>query len=154
MKKVILFLFAFVMVAVFYSCERATEITKPATTTTEGPAVVESDSTAVDDDTTTPPVQPSPIKGLWEYKVSGGQMRLKFGDTEVEYFLYFEIFESKATYKGKYTIDGKDITIQFNSLTKNGAKVRYTPPEDMPKDAVLKNENTIVYIDKEYKRNN
>lgn len=153
MKKILPFFFICVIVASFNSCEQPTEVSTP-TTTEEEPAVVESDSTAVDDDTTTPPVQPSPIKGLWECQLSGGYMILNFGDSEVEYFLYFEIFESKATYKGKYTIDGKDITIQFNSLTKNGAKVRYTPPEDMPKDAVLKNENTIVYIDKEYKRKN
>lgn len=153
MKRILIFFFAFVVASAFISCERTGEVTEPETTTEED-AIEDEDDSTEDDDDSNKTEQPSPIKGLWECQLSGGQMRLKFGDTEVEYFLYFEILESKATYKGKYTIDGKDITIQFYSLTKNGAKVRYTPPEDMPQNAILKNENTIVYIDKEYKRNN
>lgn len=154
MKKILSFFFICVIVASFSSCERATEITKPATTTTEEPAVVESDSTAVDDDTTTPPVQPSPIKGLWEYKVSGLQMTLDFGDTKVEYKCHTDLIEATATYKGTYTIEDNDITLEFYSLTSTSSKVNFYAPEDLQKNAILKDENTIVYIDKEYKRNN
>ena len=145
MKKIWLFFFACVMVAAFCSCEQKGVVENPP----EPAVVVETEG--VEDSTTT--VQPSPIKGVWRCQLNGGYMILNFGDKEVEYTCYTELFNSTAIYTGTYTIKDKDITLAFKSLkTKNSSNLKYYAPEDLPKEAVLKDEKTIVYIDNSYIR--
>lgn len=124
MKKFSQILVACVMLTTFISCERYTSVDKQ-----------------------------SPIKGVWECPIDGLPMTLTFGDHEVEYKLYIEFFKATAIYNGTYTIKEKNITIDFTSLsTKNSSQIEYKSPENMPKEAVLKDENTILYMDNIYTR--
>lgn len=143
MKKILLFFFGCVMVAAFCSCEQKGVVENPPE-----PAVVEV-TEGVEDSTT---VQPSPIKGVWQYAVEGMQMTFNFGDKEVEYKCHTDLYNATGIYTGTYTIKDKDITLAFKSLSSKSAHVDFYAPEDMPKNAVLKDEDTIEYIDKEYIR--
>ena len=135
MKKLFILIFASMMT--FISCERPTEIDNP-TTTSDDPSIVE---------------KQSPIKGIWECLLNGMQMTLEFGDKEVMYKCYTEMYNATAIYKGIYTIDANNITLKFNSLEKtNSSKIEYTSPDKMPKDAELKDKNTIIYLDYTFKR--
>lgn len=151
MKKILIFIFACVMLVSFNSCERSAEVEEPATEEEELEEDEDEDD-STEDDSTTPPVQQSPIKGLWEYKVTGMVMTLDFGDEEVEYRCHTDLYDALAIYKGTYTIEDKDITLEFTSLTSKPSNVDFYAPEDLPKDAVLKDEKTIVYIEKSYIR--
>lgn len=153
MKRIVTYFFACVMLVAFSACERTGEVDEPEAEEEElEEDEDEDDSTAVDDDSTTPPVQSSPIKGLWEYKVTGMAMTLNFGDAEVEYRCHTDLYDALAIYKGTYTIEDKDITLEFNSLTSKPSNVDFYEPEDLPRNAVLKDEKTIVYIEKSYIR--
>ena len=95
----------------------------------------------------------SPIKGVWECQLNRAKMTLTFGDSDVEYYTYIEGLDASAIYQGKYTIQANNITLEFTSLkTKNSSGIEYYAPDKMPKEAVLKDENTIIYIDKQYIR--
>lgn len=144
MKKIWLFFFACVMVAAFCSCEQKGVVENPPE-----PAVVE-ETEGVEDSTTT--VQPSPIKGLWEYKITGMVMTFNFGEKDVEYRCHTDLMNATAIYKGTYSIKDNDITLEFTSLTSKPSNVKFTSPEDLPKEAVRKDEKTIVYIDNSYIR--
>ena len=80
-------------------------------------------------------------------------MTLDFWDKDVTYKCYLEMYNATTIYKGKYTIDTNDITLEFNSLEKkNSSKIEYTSPDKIPKDAELKDKNTIIYLDYTLKR--
>lgn len=102
-------------------------------------------------------IDESPIKGTWECCYKNVPMALIFSDKEVEYTLYLESFESRATYFGTYTIIDTTITINFDSIKINKVtkpKVTYTSPDQMPTDAVLRGDSAIVYFDYTFKRVN
>lgn len=95
----------------------------------------------------------SSIKGIWKCQLNGVEMTLDFGYRKVEYTCYTELYDATGTYEGTYAISGNDINIEFTSLTKkNSSKIEYTAPVDMPKEAVLKDTNTILYINQTFKR--
>lgn len=151
MKKIVTYFFVGVMMVAFNSCERPAEIVNP-TTTEEDMTEDEDEDSTEDGDDTTEDEEPSPIKGLWEYTVKGLQMTLDFGDKEVEYKCHTDLYDATATYKGTYTIEDNDITIEFTSLTSNTTHFQYLSPEEMPKEAELKDESTILYIDQIFTR--
>lgn len=98
-------------------------------------------------------IEQSPIKGVWKCQLNGGQMTLDYGDHNVKYTCYTEIFNATATYEGTYTIKGNEITHEFTFLTtKNSSKISYYSPDQLPKDALLQDANTIIYMDYSYKR--
>ena len=135
MKKLFL-LFAAAMMFTFISCERHSEIDNPATG--DNPSIVE---------------EQSPIKGIWECQLNGVKMTFVFSDDKVEYKYYIERFNASAIYKGAYTIKDSDITLEFRSIsTQNSSGIEYYAPEKMPKEAIFKDENTIIYIDNSYTR--
>lgn len=149
MKQLFVLLVTCLML-IFTSCERPTEIYNPATTSDE-PSVGKDSLTM--GDKSSPDEDQSPIKGVWKYLLKGIQMTLEFGDKDVTYKCYTEMYNATAIYKGIYTIDANDITLEFNSLEKkNSSKIEYTSPDKMPKDAELKDENTIIYLGYTFKR--
>lgn len=90
----------------------------------------------------------SPIKGFWKYQLNRGEMTLEYGDHNVKYRCYVEIFDATAIYEGTYTIKDKVINHEFTSLTtKNSSRIEYYSLEKMPKEAILQDENTIIYMD-------
>lgn len=93
-------------------------------------------------------VEVSPIKGVWECQMNGATMTLEYGNRDVKYICYTELFDATAIYKGTYTIQGNEIQQEFTSLTKkNSSKIEYYSPEEMPKEAVQKGNDTIIYMD-------
>ena len=115
----------------FISCERHSNVT---------PQSAGEDISIIDEQ--------SPINGVWKYQLNGGEMTLEYGDHNVKYRCYVEIFDATAIYEGTYTIKDNEITHEFTSLTtKNSSRIEYTSPEKMPKEAVLQDENTIIYMD-------
>ena len=136
MKRLFPILFACVLATVFISCERS--------------AAGGEEPTPTEDPTT---AQQSPIKGTWECQLSGVKMTFNFGESNVEYKYYIELYNATATYKGTYTIQANNIALDFTSLTtKNSSGIEYYAPDKMPKEAELKDEKTILYIDNIYKR--
>ena len=124
MKKLFTLFIGCMMIACFVSCERSSKNSEV-----------------------------SPIKGVWECQLNGTKMTLTFGNSDVEYYTYIEAFDASATYKGTYSIEDTNITLEFTSLkTKNSSGIEYYAPDKMPKEAVLKDENTIVYIENLYIR--
>lgn len=98
-------------------------------------------------------IEQSPIKGVWKCQLNGGQMTLDYGDHNVKYTCYTEIFNATAVYEGTYTIKDNEITHEFTSLTtKNSSKISYYSPDELPKEALLQDANTIIYMDYSYKR--
>ena len=98
-------------------------------------------------------IEQSPIKGVWKCQLNGGQMTLEYGDHNVKYTYYIEFYNATAIYEGTYTIKGNEITHEFTSLTtKNSSKIEYYSPDKMPKEALLQDANTIIYMDNSYKR--
>lgn len=135
MKKLFTLLVASILF-VFISCERHSDIAAPATG--DNPSVVE---------------EQSPIKGVWKCQLNGGQMTLEYGDRSVKYTSYAEFYNATAVYEGTYTINGNEITHEFTSLTKkNSSKIEYYSPDKMPKEALLQDASTIIYMDNSYKR--
>lgn len=124
------------MMFAFISCEHPADIANQATD--ENPSVVE---------------EQSPIKGVWKCHLNGGQMTLEYGERSVKYTSYAEFYNATAVYDGTYTIKGNEITHEFTSLTtKNSSKIEYYSPDQLPKDALLQDTNTIIYMDYSYKR--
>ena len=152
MKKILIFFFACVMLVAFNACERPGEVEEPEVEEEELEEDEDEDDSTEDDDDSNTTEQPSPIKGVWEFSVTGLQMTLDFGDKEVVYKCHTDLIEATAIYKGTYTIEENDITLEFTSLKTSTNKVGFYAPEDLPKDAVLKDEKTIVYIEKSYIR--
>ena len=144
MKK----LFTFVVVAMifaFISCERPADVDTPETS--ETPAASETGDTipAIEEQ--------SPIKGIWKCNMNGVQMKLEYGESNVKYTYYIELYKATAIYEGTYAINGNEITHEFTSLTKkNSSKIEYYSPDKMPKEALLQDANTIIYMDNSYKR--
>lgn len=131
MRKPFLLLIVCLMMTTFVSCERPSDAEEPSITRDEQ----------------------SPIKGVWKCQLNGGQMTLDYGDHNVKYTCYTEIFNATAIYEGTYTIKGNEITHEFTSLTtKNSSKIEYYSPDKMPKEALLQDANTIIYMNYSYKR--
>lgn len=131
MRKPFLLLIVCLMMTTFVSCERPSDAEEPSITRNEQ----------------------SPIKGVWKCQLNGGQMTLDYGDHNVKYTCYTEIFNATAIYEGTYTIKGNEITHEFTFLTtKNSSKIEYFSPDQLPKDALLQDANTIIYMDYSYKR--
>ena len=125
MKKRVLFILVFVINVSFLSCERQNL----------NPSFV------------------SPIKGIWECKLNGMDMTLDFGNNDVEYYVHTDFRDASAIYQGTYTIQDNDITLEFTSLTtKNSSKIDYKQPEEMPKEAVLNGDSTIIYTNYTFTR--
>ena len=75
-------------------------------------------------------------------------MTLEYGNHNVTYRCYLEYFNAMAVYEGTYTIKDNEIKHEFISLsTENSSHIKYYSPEKMPKDAVLQDENTIIYME-------
>lgn len=135
MNKFFTLLAAAMMIALI-SCERHSGIDTSATD--ENTSIVE---------------EQSPIKGVWKCHLNGGQMTLEYGERSVKYTSYAEFYNATAVYDGTYTIKGNEITHEFTSLTtKNSSKISYYSPDQLPKDALLQDTNTIIYMDYSYKR--
>ena len=80
-------------------------------------------------------------------------MTLEYGDRNVKYTSYAEFYSATAIYEGTYTIKGNEITHEFTSLTtKNSSKIEYYSPDQLPKEALLQDANTIIYMDNSYSR--
>jgi len=138
-------LLAAAMMFAFISCERPADVDTPATP--ETPATSETGDTipAIEEQ--------SPIKGIWKCNMNGMQMTLDYGDHNVKYTCYIEFYKATAIYEGTYTINGNEITHEFTSLTtKNSSKIEYYSPDQLPKEALLQDANTIIYMDNSYKR--
>ena len=136
MKKLFT-LFVASMILTFISCERSAGIDTPATV----------------DDKSSQSEETSPIKGVWRCQLNGVQMTLDYGDCDVKYTCYTELFDATAIYIGTYTIKENEIKHEFISLTKkNSSGVEYYSPDKMPKEAVLKDDNKILYMDNLYTR--
>ena len=136
MKKLFT-LFVASMIRTFISCERSDGIDTPATV----------------DDKSSQSEETSPIKGVWRCQLNGVQMTLDYGDCDVKYMYYIELFDATAIYKGTYIIKGNEIKHEFISLKKkNSSGVEYYSPDKMPKEAVLKDDNKILYMDNLYTR--
>lgn len=136
MKKLFA-LFVAGMILTFISCEHSVGTDTPATV----------------DDKSSQSEETSPIKGVWRCQLNGVQMTLDYGDCDVKYTCYTELFAATAIYIGTYTIKENEIKHEFISLTKkNSSGVEYYSPDKMPKEAVLKDENTILYMDNLYTR--
>lgn len=131
--------FTFLVVAMmfaFISCEHPADIDNQATD--DNPSGVE---------------EQSQIKGVWKCQLSGVQMTLDYGNRSVKYTYYIELYNATAIYEGTYAIQDNEITHEFTSLTtKNSSKIEYYSPDQLPKDALLQDANTIVYMDNSYKR--
>ena len=97
-------------------------------------------------------VEQSPIKGVWKCQLNGMQTTLDYGDYTVKNKYHTDLFNATAVYEGTYTIKDNVITHEFTSLTKNSSRVQYVSPAEMPKEAVLQDENTIIYMHYSYKR--
>ena len=98
-------------------------------------------------------IEQSPIKGVWKCQLNGGQMTLEYGERSVKYTSYAEFYNATAVYDGTYTIKGNEITQEFTSLTtKNSSKISYYSPDQLPKDALLQDANTIIYMNYSYTR--
>jgi hypothetical protein len=135
MKRLFIILAA-AMMFTFISCEHHSGIDTQATD--DNPSIVE---------------EQSPIKGIWKCNMNGMQMTLDYGDHNVKYTCYIEFYKATAIYEGTYTINGNEITHEFTSLTtKNSSKISYYSPDELPKDALLQDANTIIYMDYSYKR--
>lgn len=136
MKK-LLTLFVASMILTFISCERSAGI----------------DTSATVDDKSPQSEETSPIKGIWRCELNGVLMTLDYGDCDVKYTYYIELFDATAIYTGSYTIKENEIKHEFISLTKkNSSGVEYYSPDKMPKEAVLKDDNKILYMDNLYTR--
>ena len=99
--------------------------------------------------------EPSPIKGVWEYEDKYFSMTFKFGEKEVEYTQNYDYYGGQAIYFGTYTINDNIITLNFNSIKSKKTtqpKIIYEEPEDMPKEAIIKDSTTISYLDCIFKR--
>lgn len=97
--------------------------------------------------------EPSPIKGEWVCDLNGVQMTLEYGNRDVKYTYYIDLYDATAIYKGTYTIKDNVITHEFTSLTtKNSSKIGYYDLEKMPKEAILKDDSTIIYMDYTFTR--
>lgn len=119
------------------SCERSAGIDTPATV---------DDKSSLSEET-------SPIKGVWRCQLNGVQMTLDYGDCDVKYTCYTELFDATAIYIGTYTIKENEIKHEFISLTKkNSSGVEYYSPDKMPKEAVLRDDNKILYMGNLYTR--
>ena len=130
------FILAAAMMFAFISCERHSEIGTP--TTGDTIPIIE---------------EQSPIKGTWKCQLNGGEMTLEYGDHNVKYKCYYEFYNATAVYEGTYTIKENEITHEFTSLTtKNSSKIEYYSPDQLPKEALLQDANTIIYMDNSYKR--
>ena len=140
--KRLFFILAVAMMFTFISCERPADVDTPET-----PATPETGDTI-------PTIEEqSPIMGVWKCQLDGGQMTLEYGDHNVKYTYYIEFYNATAIYEGTYTIKGNEITHEFTSLTtKNSSKIEYYSPDKMPKEALLHDANTIIYMDNSYKR--
>lgn len=80
-------------------------------------------------------------------------MTLDYGDHNVKYECYLEYYKATAIYNGTYTIKDNVINHEFTSLTtKNSSRIEYTSPEKKPKEAILQDEKTIIYMDNLYTR--
>ena len=135
MDKFFTLLTAAMMIALI-SCERHSGIDTSATD--DNPSVVE---------------EQSQIKGVWKCQLSGVQMTLDYGNRSVKYTYYIELYNATAIYEGTYAIQDNEITHEFTSLTtKNSSKIEYYSPDQLPKDALLQDANTIIYMDNSYKR--
>lgn len=124
MKKLFILIVAIVMALVFTSCEQSS-------------------------------VAESQIRGMWECQLNQGKQTLKFGKKNVEYSTYADYYNLQATYYGTYSIKNQIITLKFTSLTSTRTskpKVEYMEPEKMPTEAVLKGNNTIIYLDYTFTR--
>ncbi len=138
MKRLFIILAA-AMMFTFISCERPADVDTPETPETG--------------DTIPTIEEQSPIKGVWKCQLDGGQMTLEYGDHNVKYTYYIEFYNATAIYEGTYTIKENEIKHEFISLTKkNSSGVEYYPPDKMPKEAVLKDDNKILYMDNLYTR--
>lgn len=138
-------LFAVAIMFAFVSCERPADVDTP-----EPPATTITPTTG---DTIPVTEEQSPIKGVWKCQLNGGQMTLEYGQRSVKYTSYAEFFNATAIYEGTYAIKGNEITHEFTSLTtKNSSKITYYSPDKLPKEALLKDNNTIVYLDYSFTR--
>ena len=134
-----------VMMFAFISCERPADVDTPATPTTP--------TTPITNDTIPIIEEQSPIKGVWKSQLNGVQMTLDYGDHNVKYTYYIELFNATAIYEGTYTIKDNEITNEYTSLTKkNSSGIEYSSPDKLPKEALLQDANTIIYMDYSYKR--
>lgn len=142
MRKPFLLLIVCLMMTTFVSCEHPADVNTPATPSTpatdDNPSIVE---------------EQSPIMGVWKCQLNGMQMTLEYGDYNVKYTCYIEFYNAIAIYEGTYTIKENEITHEFTSLTKkNSSKIEYYSPDKMPKEALLQDANTIIYMDNSYTR--
>ena len=92
------------------------------------------------------------VKGLWVtgdgLEVMGEYMEIEYNELTVEYRHYVERFNASAVYKGSYTIKDSVITHAYKSRTvKNGDSVDFVSLKKIPREAVLQQPNTIVYLD-------
>lgn len=100
-------------------------------------------------------IEESPIKGKWEGGVKNVPMTLTFGQKDVEYECYAEVYDSRATYFGEYSVKDKAITLNFSSIKTNKSaypKTGYMAPEEMPKEALLYGDTAIIYLGYTFKR--
>lgn len=100
-------------------------------------------------------VEESPIKGVWECEVTNLWMALTFEDKKVEYTQVLKSYDAQATYFGTYTVNDKVITLSFDSLKTNDVShpiVEYVDSEEMPKEAILRGDSAIIYLDYTFKR--
>ena len=145
------FILAAAMMFTFISCERPADI--DSQDTQETPTTPTTPTTPETGDTIPIIEEQSPIKGIWKCQLNGGQMTLEYGDRSVKYTCYTEIFNATAVYEGTYTIKDNEITHKFTSLTtKNSSKITYYSPDQLPKEALLQDANTIVYMDYSFTR--
>jgi hypothetical protein len=136
------FILVTTMIFAFISCERPADVDTATTPTTPATA-----------DTIPAIEEQSPIKGVWKCQLNGGQMTLEYGDRNVKYTSYAEFYNATAVYEGTYTIKRNEIIHEFTSLTtKNSSKIEYYSVDQLPKEAVLQDANTIIYMDYSYKR--
>lgn len=92
----------------------------------------------------------SQIDGIWESTDNGMTQSLMFFEKTVEYACQTEYYNTEVTYFGTYYIVEDTIFINLDSLmTKrvSSPKVEYIAPENMPKEPVLINPLTIIYLD-------
>ncbi len=149
--KRLFFILTVAMMFTFISCERPADIDTPETP--EKPETPETPATPETGDTIPTIEEQSPIKGVWKCHLNGMQMKLEYGESNVKYTYYIEFYKAAAIYEGTYAINGNEITHEFTSLTKkNSSKIEYYSPDKMPKEALLQDANTIIYMDNSYKR--
>lgn len=145
MKRLFIILVAGMLFA-FISCERASDVSMPETP--------ETPETPEETGDTIPTIEEqSPIKGVWKYNTNGLRITLDYGDDDVKLTYYLDFYNATAIYDGTYMIEDSVITHHFTSLTtKNSSKIGYYSPENMPKEATLEDDNTIIYINYSFKR--